>query len=231
MDNASNDTRSRAGIMLISHEGHKIHCALRFGFKASNNEVDYGALIARVRLAKEVQACRIQIYSDFTLVTNQVNDIYLARGDRMATNLEKAKGLMETFPIASIEVIPRSKNANTDALAKLVSIRDTELLDAVSVEFLAEPSIKPQLEIIELIREPSWMDLIIAYMKNGELPKEKTEACILRLKAARYVVYDDKLYSKGYLMPLLKCVLTTEAKNIMWEIYEGTRGNHTEDNP
>ena len=70
------------------------------------------------------------------------------------------------------------------------------------------------------------MDPIIAYPKNNELPKEKTEACILRLKAARYVLYDDKLYRRGYSMPLLKCVLVMEAKNIIWEIHENTCGNH-----
>ena len=33
VDSASNDTGSGVGIMLISPEGHKIHCALRFGFR------------------------------------------------------------------------------------------------------------------------------------------------------------------------------------------------------
>ena len=60
----------------------------------------------------------------------------------MAAYLEKVKGLMETFPIASIKVILLSKNANADALAKLASTRDSKLLDAMSVEFLVEPSIK-----------------------------------------------------------------------------------------
>ena len=45
MDEASNGTGSGAGIMLISPEGHKIHCAIRFGFKASNNKAEYEALI------------------------------------------------------------------------------------------------------------------------------------------------------------------------------------------
>ena len=54
MDDASNDTRSRVDITLISPERHKIHCALHFGFKASNNEVEYGAFIAGLRLAKEL---------------------------------------------------------------------------------------------------------------------------------------------------------------------------------
>ena len=119
--------------MLISPKEHKKHRALSFGFKASNNEAEYEAFIVGLRLAKELQARKIQIYSDFQLVVNQVNDIYLARGDRMTANLEKAKGLMETFPIASIKVILRSRNVNADALAKLASTSNLELLDAVSV--------------------------------------------------------------------------------------------------
>ena len=122
VDGASNDTRSGADIMLITSKGYKIH--LHFRFKVSNNEAKYETLIARLGLAKELQACSIQIYSDSQLVVNQVNDIYLTGGDRMAAYLEKAKGLMETFPIASFEVIPRLKNANTDALAKLASTKD-----------------------------------------------------------------------------------------------------------
>ena len=83
VDGASNDSESGADIMLINLEGHKIHCALCFEFKASNNEAKYKALIAGLHLAKELQARNIQIYSDSQLVVNQVNDIYLARGERM----------------------------------------------------------------------------------------------------------------------------------------------------
>ena len=199
MDDAFNDIESRAGIILINPKGHKIHCALHFRFRASNNKVEYEALIARLCLAKELQARDIQIYSDSQLVVNQVNDIYLARGDRITVCLEKANGVMETFSITFIEVIMRSKTATADALEKLALTRDVKLLDVVSVEFLAKPNIKPQPEIMELTQEPSWMDPIIAYLKNGELLEEKTEAHILRLKAACYVLYNDKLYKRGLL--------------------------------
>ena len=37
VDGASNENEYGAGMMLISPEGHKIHCALHFGFRASNN--------------------------------------------------------------------------------------------------------------------------------------------------------------------------------------------------
>ena len=55
------------------------------------------------------------------------------------------------------------------------------------------------------------MDPIITYVRNGELPKEKIETRILRLKAAHYVLYEDKLYRKGYSMLLLNCVPPSEA--------------------
>ena len=157
--------------------------------------------------------------------------ISLARRERMVANLEKEKRLMKSIPTTSIEVIPQSKNANSDALAKLASTKDAELLDTVLVEFLAEPSIKRQQEIMELVKEPSWMDPIILYLKNGKFPEGKIEARILRLKAPCYVLYDNKLYIRGYSMPLLNCVPPPKAKYIMKEIHEGKCRHHTEGNP
>ena len=40
--------------MLVSLENHRISSALRFTFKASNNEAEYEALLAGLRLAKEL---------------------------------------------------------------------------------------------------------------------------------------------------------------------------------
>ena len=61
----------------------------------------------------------------------------------MATYLDKAKEQLSSFSAACIEVIPQSQNSNTDALAKMASTRDADMLDAIFVEFLAEPSIHP----------------------------------------------------------------------------------------
>ena len=94
----------------------------------------------------------------------------------MAAYLEKAKDLMKTISVASIEVIPQSKNVNVDALVKLATTKDAKLLDTVSVEFLVEPSIKRQPEVVELLQEASWMDPITAYKKNDKLPKRKIVA-------------------------------------------------------
>ena len=144
IDSTSNDTGFGAGMMLINPEGHKIHCAICFGFKASNNEAEYEALIAGLRLARKLQVHNVRIFSDAQVVVNQVNDIFLAREANMAAYLDKAKKQLSLFSTASIELIPRSKNSNADALVKLASARDADLLDVVFIEFLAKPSIRPQ---------------------------------------------------------------------------------------
>ena len=54
IDDTSNDNGSGVGMLLISPEGHKIHCAIRFEFKASNNEIEYEALIGGLHLVHEL---------------------------------------------------------------------------------------------------------------------------------------------------------------------------------
>ena len=70
--------------MLISPEGHKIHYAILFGFKVSNNEAEYETMIVGLRLTPELQVHNVKIFSNSQLVVNQVNDIYLAKGEKMA---------------------------------------------------------------------------------------------------------------------------------------------------
>ena len=101
-------------------------------------------------------------------MVNQVIDTYQGRGEKMVTYLEKAKELVKAIPMASIEVISWSKNTNVDALAKLTSTKDVELLNLVSVEFLAKPSKKWQPKVIERVHEPLWMNPVIAYLKERQ---------------------------------------------------------------
>ena len=93
-------------MMLISPEGHKIHCVIHFGFRASNNEAEYKALIASLCLVHELQVRNVKIFSNSPLVVNQLNDIFLARGEKMVVYLDKAKKQLSLFSIIFIEVIP-----------------------------------------------------------------------------------------------------------------------------
>ena len=67
MEGSSNERGSGAGLILVTPEGHQMHCALRFGFKASNNEAEYEALIIGLNLAKEMKTKSLEIYSNSSL--------------------------------------------------------------------------------------------------------------------------------------------------------------------
>jgi len=56
VDGSSNQQGSGAGIVLEGPNGVLIEQALRFAFKASNNQAEYEALIAGMLLAKEMGA-------------------------------------------------------------------------------------------------------------------------------------------------------------------------------
>ena len=88
IDDTCNDTGSGAGMMFINPEGHKIHYAVHFGFKALNNKAEYKALILGLRLACKLQVRNMKIFNDSQLAVNQVNDIYLVKGEKMAAYLD-----------------------------------------------------------------------------------------------------------------------------------------------
>ena len=121
VDGSSTDNCSGAGVILVSPEGVRLSCALRFHFKATNNQAEYEALLAGLRLAKEVSAHHLLIYSDSQLIVNQVNSEYQAKGEKMASYLEKAKELLGQFDTVTITQIPRNENTNADALARLAT--------------------------------------------------------------------------------------------------------------
>ena len=71
------------------------------------------------------------------------------------------------------------------------------------------------------------MTPIIQHFKDGKLPEDKSKAKSLKLKAARYKLYNGQLYQRGFSTPLLKCIDLEEGNYILQEIYEGVCGNHT----
>ena len=118
-----------------------MHCALKFIFKAFNNEAEYEALMLSFKLAREMKVEFLEIYSDSQLVVCQVIDEYQARGEKMVAYLQKAKDLLSTFSSFKIQQAPRAQNTQLDALARLASTKDAELLEVIPVEFLNESSI------------------------------------------------------------------------------------------
>ncbi|KAM2050653.1 hypothetical protein ACFX16_032354 [Malus domestica] len=112
--------------------------AFRFKFKASNNEAEYEALLAGLRLAKHLGVKRIDIFSDSQLVVNQVTNNFDAKDSSMAAYLAQTQLLLKHFHY-QITQIPRVTNSHADALARLASAVEDKIGRKIQVELLAAP--------------------------------------------------------------------------------------------
>ncbi|KAL0394718.1 UNVERIFIED_CONTAM: hypothetical protein Slati_4438000 [Sesamum latifolium] len=62
---------SGAGIVITSPQGEDLEFAIKFDFKASNNEAEYEALVIGMRMAHEAEAKHLLAYSDSQLIVKQ----------------------------------------------------------------------------------------------------------------------------------------------------------------
>ena len=73
VDGASRQTREGIGLQLTSPTGERIEHAVRLGFSATNNESEYEAMVAGLKLALTMGADNLSVQSDSQLVVGQVN--------------------------------------------------------------------------------------------------------------------------------------------------------------
>ncbi|XP_021995783.1 uncharacterized protein LOC110892961 [Helianthus annuus] len=96
-DGASNDDGAGAGLRLVSPDNHELTYAIRLDLQSTNNEAEYEAFLAGLRLALKMGARNLEANVDSKLVAEQVNGHYDAKGEAMALYLEQARMLISQF--------------------------------------------------------------------------------------------------------------------------------------
>ena len=140
---------------MVNPDGIIAEYALRFEFPVTNNGAEYEALIAGLRIAKELEVDRLQVYSDSQLVVGQVSENYEAREDSMAKYLEKVKEIIPTFGSFDIKQIPRAENTRADLLSKLATLAPAELPKEVLFEVMKYLSTEEPQLVMEISHESS----------------------------------------------------------------------------
>ncbi|KAM2069226.1 hypothetical protein ACFX16_000758 [Malus domestica] len=153
--------------------------ALRFKFKASNNEAEYEALLAGLRLAKHLGVKRIDIFSDFQLMVNQATNNFDAKDSSMAAYLAQTQLLLKHFHY-QITQIPRAANSHVDALARLASAVEDKIGRKIQVELLVAPSTLVA-EVCNLQQGDCWITPIYRFLAHGTLPNDKVHRFDTRL--------------------------------------------------
>nr|GEY58958.1 hypothetical protein [Tanacetum cinerariifolium] len=201
--------------------------ALRFRFDATNNEAEYEALIAGLRIAEQMGVKNLQANVYSWLVANKINGTYLLKEADMIQYLEKLRTLTSSFKAFSISQILRSENKKADALSKITSTSFAHLSKQVLVEELKEKSIN-EVEVLAVVEEEgdTWMTPIFKHLTKETMPADVKEARALRRKSQQFAIINGTLHKKSFLGSWLRCVGQLQVNYVMREIHEGTCSMH-----
>ncbi|XP_057452361.1 uncharacterized protein LOC130744188 [Lotus japonicus] len=224
VDGSSNNNRSGAGVTLQGPGELVLEQSLRFQFKTSNNQAEYRALIAVLKLEIEVQIDNLLVRTDSLLVASQVNGEFQVKEPALIKYVERVRLLMGRLQQVVVEFVPRAQNQRADALAKLASTRKPGNNQIMIQETLAGPSIKGDL-VASVDRQETWMNPIIDILA-GEPSDVVKYSKAQRREAGHYTLLDGILFRRGFSSPLLRCLPPEKYEAVMTEVHEGVCASH-----
>ncbi|XP_028101407.1 uncharacterized protein LOC114300744 [Camellia sinensis] len=175
VDGSSYKEGSEAGLILTTPEGGYFKCTLCLLFDASNNEVEYEALILGLRLAKDIGVSHIHVFSDSQLIVRQITREFNAKEETIRAYRDIALPLVHLFNTFQIRHIPWSENSKADKMTQLASANQSDLSHGIRIEYLTHPVTSPNPQEVHFLQnEPiTWAQDIIPFLTRGELPDDK----------------------------------------------------------
>ncbi|XP_015934727.1 uncharacterized protein LOC107460826 [Arachis duranensis] len=225
VDRASSREGSGAGIILKEGDEVVAKQALQFHFSASNNQAEYEALIAGLKLALSHQVQSLTAHCDSLLVVQQIRGEFQVKDHLLEQYWLITKDLISKFSSFTILHVHREQNVRADILSKLAATRADTQTSALSQLTLTKPSIELlYIENINCLHD--WRKPFLEYINTGTIPRDELNPQQFRRKASFYTKIAGELYRRGFSQPLLKCLSKDEAREVMDEVHEGVCGNH-----
>jgi ribonuclease HI len=134
-------TGAGAGLLFISPLGKHLRYVLRLHFPASNNTVEYEALVNGLRIAIKLGVWHLDARGDSQLVIDQVMKNSHCRDRKMEAYCDEVWRLEDKFYALELNHIARQYNETADELAKIASGQTTVPPDVFSRD-IHQPSVK-----------------------------------------------------------------------------------------
>lgn len=118
-DGASWGNPGEAGFAFVlkDRRGRELAAEGRYIGRTTNNVAEYQGLIAGLRKARDLGIEELVVRLDSELIVSQLTGVYRVRAPHLKDLYDLAKGLLATFPRATVQHVPRANNARADALA------------------------------------------------------------------------------------------------------------------
>ena len=234
VDGASSTMGAGVGIVIVTPEGIRLEHSFRLGFRASNNEAKYEALLAGLRTVLGMRTRDVEIHLDSRLVVSQVQGIFEARDFQMREYLQVVKQVMGKFCMVKVA---QGQNRHTNSLAMLASTMIEDVPRLIKVELITEASISTATDVsvagvgvtvISTIKS-CWMDPIIDFLAEDCVPDDEKEVNRVHRIASRYRLSTDrKLYRRSFRGPYLLCLHSGKLNGLLAELHDGVCGSYVE---
>jgi ribonuclease HI len=116
-------TGAGAGLLFVSPLGEHMWYAMRLHFPASNNMVEYEALLCGLKISIEISIKGLDVRGDSQLVIDQVMKNASGHDDKMEAYCKAVWALDDKFYGIELNHVPRRYNEEADELAKIASGR------------------------------------------------------------------------------------------------------------
>jgi ribonuclease HI len=171
------------GILLISPRGEMFEFAIPIQPTVTNNQAEYEALLQRLQYLREAGSVSVEVYGDSELVIKQLNGQYECKSDALRSYYEECREILKSFPLVTLQHIPREHNEEANRLAQSTSgYKENQEAFATDICVLGMD-----------LAEDDWRKEIVDYLKD---PSRKVSRK-LRYKAIKFVLLDDNLFYKS----------------------------------
>ena len=121
VDGLSNSKGSGAGVIIENGKGIVVEISLGLSFPVTNNTAEYEAFLDGLRIAQDLRARKIKIFTGSQLVALQVTGDYQVREEHMQQYVELVHDKMREFEAVEVIHVPLDQNTRVDILSKLAS--------------------------------------------------------------------------------------------------------------
>lgn len=108
---------SGIGVVIKDTSGKIVREIAEYIGEMTNNQAEYLALIAGLKVSVELNADAVLIFADSELIVSQIKGLYKVKNEGLKPLFDEAKELLRKFKVCDIAYIPREKNKEADKLA------------------------------------------------------------------------------------------------------------------
>jgi len=106
-----------AGFLVLDEKGELLDEGYTFLGERTNNEAEYEALIAGLKLALRLGCLEVKVRADSQLMIRQLTGQYRVKNKRLIPLVLEVKKLAAAFAKVDYQHVPRAENARADNLA------------------------------------------------------------------------------------------------------------------